>query len=140
MHLYAPGLWGGIRRAGGTARCEGGRGRGVLDTGMDAGAPHNQKAKRALEGSRNTMFKTIKRRGLDAHEKIGRQPTPEPLTVCEVGSIAMASNGPARVALVTGALRGIGRGIAERLSADDLDVTVNASGNITREAWVRLRP
>ena len=33
----------------------------------------NQKAKRALEGSRNTMFKTIKRRGLDAHEKIGRQ-------------------------------------------------------------------
>ena len=40
---------------------------------MDAGAPHNQKAKRALEGSRNTMFKTIKRRGLDAHEKIGRQ-------------------------------------------------------------------
>ncbi len=76
----------------------------------------------------------------DGSEKIGRQPTPESLTVCEVGSMAMASNGPARVALVTGALRGIGRGIAERLSADDLDVTVNASGNITREAWVRLRP
>ena len=52
----------------------------------------------------------------------------------------MASNGSARVALVTGALRGIGRGIAERLSADDLNVTVNASGNTTSEAWVRLRP
>ena len=30
----------------------------------------NQKAKRALEGSRNVMFWTIKRRGLDAYEKI----------------------------------------------------------------------
>jgi hypothetical protein len=34
----------------------------------------NQKARRALEGSRNIMFRTIKRRGLDAHEKIDRRP------------------------------------------------------------------
>ncbi len=33
----------------------------------------NQKATRALEGSRHAMFRTIKRRGLDAHEKIGQQ-------------------------------------------------------------------
>ena len=34
----------------------------------------NQKARRALEGSRNVMFRTIKRRGLDTHEKIDRRP------------------------------------------------------------------
>ena len=33
----------------------------------------NQKAKQALEGSRNAMFRTIKRRNLDAPEKTGRQ-------------------------------------------------------------------
>ena len=32
----------------------------------------NQKARSALEGSRNTMFRTIKRRGLETHE-IGRR-------------------------------------------------------------------
>jgi metal-sulfur cluster biosynthetic enzyme len=34
----------------------------------------NQKARRAFEGSRNAMFRTIKRRGLDADEKIDRRP------------------------------------------------------------------
>ena len=34
----------------------------------------NQQARRALEGSRNVMFRTIKCRGLDAHEKIDRRP------------------------------------------------------------------
>jgi metal-sulfur cluster biosynthetic enzyme len=32
----------------------------------------NQKAKQALEGSRNAMFRTIKRRSLAAHGKTGR--------------------------------------------------------------------
>ena len=35
-------------------------------------------------------------------------------------------NGSSRVALVTGAARGIGRGIALRLAADGLDVAVDA--------------
>ena len=33
----------------------------------------NQKANHALEGSRNVMFRTVKRRSLEAHERIGRQ-------------------------------------------------------------------
>lgn len=39
----------------------------------------NQKARSALEGSRNAMFRTIKRRGLETHE-IGRRPE-EPTAV-----------------------------------------------------------
>ena len=35
------------------------------------------------------------------------------------------SNGASRIALITGAARGIGRGIAERLASDGLDVAVN---------------
>ena len=37
----------------------------------------------------------------------------------------MESNGSARVALFTGAARGIGRSIALRLAADGLDVAIN---------------
>ena len=37
----------------------------------------------------------------------------------------MESNGSARVALVKGVARGIGRGIALRLASDGLDVAVN---------------
>jgi meso-butanediol dehydrogenase / (S,S)-butanediol dehydrogenase / diacetyl reductase len=37
-------------------------------------------------------------------------------------------NGSSRIALVTGAARGIGRGIALRLAADGLNVAVNDIG------------
>lgn len=37
----------------------------------------------------------------------------------------MERNGSGKIALVTGAARGIGRGIALRLASDGLDVAVN---------------
>ncbi len=53
------------------------------------------------------------------------------------GTLAPRRGGTQRVALVTGASRGIGRAIAERLAGDGFAVLLNAANRVTLEAAAR---